>query len=265
MATCRQGQEAQKAKFGHTSESAINPILEPGRAAQAAKAAQETTESDIARLIEFRREHEGVICPQGHHTRYADLLGDPNDEDYLCVHCAARNSANVVGPKAGAQWDDFRFEFTEEGYFANLGWVGFREPLCPVCPRPIRWVLDKFSFMTKDQGQYLLAHADCVWPTFESIRLLNDERAAQVEEYDEKHDDAKILGSLALAGAAYALHDLLPDVATEVWPWKSEEWRPVPKDRLRELIKSGALIAAEIDRLLRKKKAKLIKKEDKSR
>lgn len=34
------------------------------------------------------------------------------------------------------------------------------------------------------------------------------------------------------------------------WPWQPEWWRPTPKDRIRELEKAGALIAAEIDRLL---------------
>jgi hypothetical protein len=35
------------------------------------------------------------------------------------------------------------------------------------------------------------------------------------------------------------------------WPWDAEWFRPVPKDRIRELVKAGALIAAEIDRLNR--------------
>lgn len=41
-------------------------------------------------LGKFRREHEGVWCKEGHHTRIADLLGDPNDEGWRCVHCEAR-------------------------------------------------------------------------------------------------------------------------------------------------------------------------------
>jgi hypothetical protein len=31
------------------------------------------------------------------------------------------------------------------------------------------------------------------------------------------------------------------------------DWKPSPDDRFRELVKAGALIAAEIDRLLRAK------------
>lgn len=32
----------------------------------------------------------GLTCPSGHHTRNADLLGDPNDEDWRCAHCELR-------------------------------------------------------------------------------------------------------------------------------------------------------------------------------
>jgi hypothetical protein len=32
-------------------------------------------------------------------------------------------------------------------------------------------------------------------------------------------------------------------------PWGESWWKPTPEDRVRELVKAGALIAAEIDRL----------------
>lgn len=34
-----------------------------------------------------------------------------------------------------------------------------------------------------------------------------------------------------------------------MWPWDAKWWKPTPNDRKRELVKAGALIAAEIDRL----------------
>lgn len=36
-----------------------------------------------------------------------------------------------------------------------------------------------------------------------------------------------------------------------MWPFSQEWWKPTPDDRIRELAKAGALIAAEIDRLQR--------------
>lgn len=35
------------------------------------------------------------------------------------------------------------------------------------------------------------------------------------------------------------------------WPWRPEDWKPCPGNRMRELQKAGAMIAAEIDRLRR--------------
>ena len=40
-----------------------------------------------------------------------------------------------------------------------------------------------------------------------------------------------------------------------LWPWKEAWWKPTPEDRIRELVKAGALIVAEIDRLRRKEEA----------
>lgn len=79
------------------------------------------------------------------------------------------------------------------------------------------------------------------------------ERQRQIAEegYDAEHDRG---GSddLALAGAAYAV----PDYAGQrvgnrfvLWPWSSRFWKPTPDDRVRELTKAGALIAAAIDAL----------------
>ena len=42
------------------------------------------------------------------------------------------------------------------------------------------------------------------------------------------------------------------DGAPYLWPWRPSWWKPTPDDRVRELVKTGALIAAEIDRLRRR-------------
>lgn len=41
------------------------------------------------------------------------------------------------------------------------------------------------------------------------------------------------------------------DSILRAWPWEARFWKPCPDDRARELVKAGALIAAEIDRLQR--------------
>ena len=40
----------------------------------------------------------------------------------------------------------------------------------------------------------------------------------------------------------------MPDLFPKSWDWTW--WKPSPNDRIRELSKAGALIAAEIDRIL---------------
>ena len=45
---------------------------------------------ELEDLRQYKRDHFGVVCKNGHHTRNADVLGDPNDEDWQCAHCVAR-------------------------------------------------------------------------------------------------------------------------------------------------------------------------------
>ncbi|KAA2242842.1 hypothetical protein F0L74_09955 [Chitinophaga agrisoli] len=92
-----------------------------------------------------------------------------------------------------------------------------------------------------------------------AITLINEERIRQAfdEGYTPAHDDQHTNGELAYAAASYARnHDALPgikngDYAPPKWPWKREYWKPTPDNRIRELVKAGALICAEIERLQR--------------
>lgn len=79
------------------------------------------------------------------------------------------------------------------------------------------------------------------------------ERQVSVEGWTAEHDDEHYGGDLAHAAAHYALtpsHRYLVD-----WPWpeppKGHDAFYGP-ERIRDLVKAGALIAAEIDRLIRR-------------
>ena len=92
--------------------------------------------------------------------------------------------------------------------------------------------------------------------------LIAAERQRQIDvegwtpEHDAEHRDAALLE----AAACYLLAPYLDPAARHGhtyprstlfrWPWALRFWKPSPGDRLRELVKAGALIAAEIDRLL---------------
>jgi hypothetical protein len=64
---------------------------------------------------------------------------------------------------------------------------------------------------------------------------------------------------LVKAAMCYAMPEWLRKITDEygntelenTWPWDRKWWKPSPDNRIRELEKAGALIAAEIDRLLR--------------
>jgi hypothetical protein len=78
------------------------------------------------------------------------------------------------------------------------------------------------------------------------------ERQVSVEGWTESHD-ASVHDSddLAMAASLYAMPQRKrhADMLWWLWPWDASWWKPTPQDRIRELVKAGALIAAEIDRL----------------
>lgn len=94
-----------------------------------------------------------------------------------------------------------------------------------------------------------------------SMKDIAAERVRQINEegWTAAHDDEHTDGSLAEAAACYA-HPLLqaskPPHLPIGWPlsWDPEWWKP-SDDRRRDLIKAGALIVAEVDRIDRKGKS----------
>ena len=74
------------------------------------------------------------------------------------------------------------------------------------------------------------------------------QRQIDVEGYVHEHDDDHDRDEIADAAACYASRN------RSMWPWVNQPnlvERPTIEQRVRELEKAGALIAAEIDRLLR--------------
>lgn len=85
------------------------------------------------------------------------------------------------------------------------------------------------------------------------IELIAEERLRQVsqEGWTKYHDDRHVYHELAHAAICYAKPGIRAQTpANPPWPWAPEWWKP-SEDRIRNLVKAGALIAAEIDRLQR--------------
>jgi hypothetical protein len=97
------------------------------------------------------------------------------------------------------------------------------------------------------------------------VDLIHAERERQVQDegYGPDGDDDYVDGQLPLAAVSYAKVAAaksigIPgpyNIAPPEWPWDPEWWKPSPsagaKDAILDLVKAGALIAAEIDRLQR--------------
>ena len=88
-----------------------------------------------------------------------------------------------------------------------------------------------------------------------AIDLISVERQRQVnqEGWTSEDDDKHESEQLARAAACYAMPKFwrVLSFMDRHWPWDTRWWKPTPQDRIRELVKAGALIVAEIERLQR--------------
>ena len=85
-----------------------------------------------------------------------------------------------------------------------------------------------------------------------AIQILYErEHQRDVEKFGEAHDAQWVKGELLMAALCYLAYCLPKWIFnfSDIWPWKEEDWKP--KSRIRNLVRAGALIAAEIDRLER--------------
>lgn len=83
------------------------------------------------------------------------------------------------------------------------------------------------------------------------IELIAEERKRQVskEGWTASHDDKHRRGQMAWEAACYAANSTGGNLEHH-WPSAQKWWKP--SDLVRSLVKAGALIAAEIDRLNRR-------------
>jgi len=83
--------------------------------------------------------------------------------------------------------------------------------------------------------------------------LAERQRQVSAEGWTPEHDDEHSKGDMAMAASCYAAQAYyVPDEAKKRtcpghWPWAFEWWKPC--DTRRDLVKAGALIVAEIERL----------------
>jgi len=94
------------------------------------------------------------------------------------------------------------------------------------------------------------------------VELIAEERQRQIEfeGFTNEHDKQHVDDELAIAAACYAIPEKIRinELAKKssiysipnLFPWGKEWWKPSPDERITELVKAGALIAADIDRIM---------------
>lgn len=155
-----------------------------------------------------------------------------------------------TAPRDGTWIDGMRDEKEIGSVSFHCGqWIGWaRYPITP----PTHW-------------RPLTNPAASVGEEKSGAQLIAEERQRQIsqEGWTTEHDDRHRSGELndaaigyAQAAALQARGESIEIVKSAVpagyirWPWEDSWWKP-SEDQIRNLVKAGALIAAEIDRLQR--------------
>lgn len=106
--------------------------------------------------------------------------------------------------------------------------------------------------MASEEREYITEQSN-------GVLLVSKERIRQIEEegYSWRHDDQEITHQLSDAAIVYACTAPMRYEIMHFWPWDKSFFKPdtyhTIDGRIKELTKAGALICAEIDRLIRLK------------
>lgn len=109
-----------------------------------------------------------------------------------------------------------------------------------------------FDLEAAEDGKYIDA---TTMPAAWLDVIAERERQIAAEGWTPEHDDEHDTGELAAAAACYALSanfgNGIGSEPPSPWPWDDAFWKP--KDERSNLLRAGALILAEIERLDRAK------------
>jgi len=182
----------------------------------------------------------------------------PNDTENRTDAC--RNALNARGDDEGQGLDGFWKWGFAAGFNAALEASPqapqAAQPVQPVQPSECEWTNcprrvgdaccnDCPGLAAQQAGAVRKPLSDAA-----SDVLAERQRQISVEGWTPEHDDEHERGDLVKAAACYALHSApIGSVRNHLcfWPWDERWWKP--KDSRSNLIKAGALILAEIERL----------------
>ncbi|WP_374221855.1 hypothetical protein [Klebsiella variicola] len=195
-------------------------------------------------ITELAQSHELLIA-NGQQT--ADLLRHLADNEIDSDYFAVVSECESYGKETDAELSITEFALRAAGYVDALvealekaqGMEAYWKTQC-------RGITDHC-----EELQARIAELESRTVTAAAAAVLAErKRQVAAEGWTPGHDDEYEHGELADAAGCYALSSELFDCAGEPprpWPWPDEWWTPT--NRRRDLVKAGALILAEIERL----------------
>jgi hypothetical protein len=125
-----------------------------------------------------------------------------------------------------------------------------RADLCATLPGPGRFGT---NLLTVEEAEAVLGYTLGAMPRAARDVLAERQRQIETEGWTPEHDDQHDHAELSEAASCYAwAADADPDAypvgrPPSEWPWDPKWWKPC--DQRQMLVKAGALILAEIERL----------------
>jgi hypothetical protein len=200
----------------------------------------------ITRAIDGEEPYEAIIIDDA--WKLFENDGDPSNSTFRFLKDLADVTRDMKGPVLVTDYDN-RLETTER--------------FSPVFPEIIinHDVYGRMQLAVYAEGEKMIVE-DLYGMNLNSpgISIIEAERIRQMvqEGYSKEHDLCHVNGELADAAASYALTERSLTAFVEkdrddvpmMWPFEKQAYKPTPGNRVRQLAKAGAFIAAEIDRIL---------------
>jgi len=156
----------------------------------------------------------------------------------------------------------YTYSMTEGGWISADFATVVSQNRCPYQGQIMQFTPDREELHEKNITKLINAGlAECKDKPLTGVELIAKERKRQidVEGFSAEHDDELINDELSNAAACYALSpeylamnvDDGGSLLHTVFPFNMEWYKQTMGDRKRDLVKAGALVAAELDRLNR--------------
>lgn len=165
---------------------------------------------------------------------------------------ALREAANAANIASWGKWESYKPHKGARGYEVKVGAKAVAQHCLKVDsafiaaanPATVLALLDELETAEKRIAEL---EGDAFNPAILDV-VAERQRQQSVEGWTPEHDNAYQNSELADAAACYAIHAHNQGFSTPAhWPWSPDWWKQ--SGARRDLVKAGALILAEIERI----------------